>query len=68
MAYETPFASYRGPKFSAFFSVVFSVMGASIPPCRAQAFIDAFLLLRAGYCEEFITIEEISASLGRSGS
>jgi hypothetical protein len=43
-------------------------MGASIPPCRAQAFIDAFLLLRAGYCEEFITIEEISASLGRSGS
>jgi hypothetical protein len=65
MAYEMPFAFYRGPKFSASFSVVFSAMGASILPCRAQAFIDPFsFFLRAGYCEGFITIEEVCVSLG----
>jgi hypothetical protein len=64
MAYEVPFAIYHGPKFSASFSVVFSTMGASILPCRGHAFIDPFFFLRAGYCEEFITIEEVCACLG----
>ena len=39
-------------------------MGASILRYRAQAFIDPFFPLRAGYCEEFITIEEINTSFG----